>query len=634
MSTTTVAQFATELKMPVSELISQLVKAGVGVTYGAEKLTDNDKGKLLTYLREHHSRKATSTITLTRKPAPESYEENSHGRAHVVQVKVRRIRPYAAVDELGDKLKKKQMFNGFLEEMVRERMSSNPQKQPIKLKMPERSTYKQQSDRTAKVEIESPDNVEIVDTPSIESHLHYDWPGKFRPFKHQIQTTEFLVQHHRAFCLSDMGSGKTASVLWAYDYLKKQQTVTRMLVVSPLSTLQRTWGDEIGGSFKHLRYMILVGSGDERRRKLREQADIYIINHDGLKIEGMVDAINRRQDIDIVVIDEISQAARTASTDRWKALAKVVRHELAQGGKRRVYGLTGTPTPNSPTDAWAQCRLITPQLVPPYFSTFESMVIHKTGFGRWEAKPDAPEIVARVMQPSIRFKRDECIDLPPVTYQTREVSLTAEQNRLYREMLVRLRAELDNGEITAVNELVKANKLLQIAAGAAYKTDGDTAYITPKERLEVTEEIIEEASGSIIVFVPFRGALDAVATYLAAKKLSVGVIHGGVSGKDRDQIFNAFQNDKTIRVLVAQPASMAHGLNLTAANTIIWFGPIYSNEIYQQSCARITRPGQLRNQLIVHIQGCPAERRVYARLREKEQVQGLLLELLRELRDD
>lgn len=474
--------------------------------------------------------------------------------------------------------------------------------------------------------------------PKFGSRLDYDWPCKFKsgPFRHQVQTTEFLVQHHRAFCLSDMGSGKTASVLWAFDYLRKNLQANKMLVVSPLSTLQRTWGDEISSSFPHLRHMVLTGSGEERRKRLRENADIYIINHDGLKVAGIVEAINRRQDIDLVVIDEIAQAARSAATDRWKALAKIVRHELAHGGKRRAYGLTGTPTPNSPSDAWAQCRLLVPDQVPPYYNSFKNLVEDKvsSGWNGWVPKPEANDIVANAMQPSIRFKRDECIDLPPVTYQTREVELSSEQKRVYREMLITLRAEVDNGQITAVNELVKANKLLQIASGAAYKSDGETAFITPNERLSVTEEIIDESSGSIIVFVPFRGALNAVADHLIKKGITVGVIHGGVSSGERDRTFKGFQNDRTIRVLVAQPASMAHGLNLTAANTIIWFGPVYSNEIYQQSCARITRPGQVQKQLIVHIQGCPAEKRVYTCLREKGRMQGLLLEILRGLRED
>lgn len=569
--TATVSQFAYQLKIPVAGLLEQLKKAGVDKQGEHDSLTEQDKERLFDYLRRAHADKSKTKTILTRKTAPK------------------------------------------IKETVQQESDPHVQAEVIKVDVP--PSHKQ---------------------PTIVSAIDYQWPSKFEhgPYQHQIRTTEFLVQHQRAFCLNDMGSGKTASVLWAFDYLRQQGQVKKMLVVSPLSTLQRTWGDEISGSFKHLRYSVLTGTGEQRRKLLRENADIYIINHDGLKVAGMVEAINRRQDIDIVVIDEIAQAARSAATDRWRAFAKVVRHELAQGGKRRVFGLTGTPTPNSPIDAWAQCRLIVPERVPPYFNTFKDATMQQVGYQRWEAKPEAVQLVAEAMQPSIRFKRDECIDLPPVTYQTREVALTAEQSRLYREMLVRLRAELDSGEITAVNELVKVNKLLQIATGAAYKTDGDTAYITPKERLEVVEEIIEEASGSIIVFVPFRGALDAVASYLTRKGLSVDVIHGGVSQKNRDQIFQSFQKELSIRVLVAQPASMAHGLNLTAANTIIWFGPIYSNEIYQQGCARITRPGQVRNQLIVHIQGCPAERRVYERLREKENVQGLLLELLRENRDD
>lgn len=453
----------------------------------------------------------------------------------------------------------------------------------------------------------------------------YRWPCKFNPFSHQIATTKFLISKSRAFCLNDMGTGKTLSVLWAYDYLRLNNMVKRALIICPLSTMRRTWGDEVQSHLKHLRVIFLHGTGEERRKLINVKADLYVINHDGIKVDGILDALSERNDIDLVVIDEIAQIARNAGTDRWRALNTI----LNKQHPRWAWGLTGTPIPNSPADAWAQCRLISPDSVSPYYSRFRDSVLMQIGGRQWIPKPEALEIVSKAMQPSIRYSREECIDLPPVTHSTREVALTREQTTHFTEMLSRLKTEADSGAITAFNEAIKVTKLIQIACGAAYTDTGDTAFIPSQSRLLECDEIIEESGASVIVFTPFRGVLESVASYLS-KKYEVGIIHGKISSNQRDTVFTKFQNDKSIRVLVAQPSAMSHGLTLTAANTIIWFGPIYDNDTYQQANARISRPGQTLKQHIVHLEGSEIERRVYRRLKEKQNMQGILLELLAE----
>jgi hypothetical protein len=92
-----------------------------------------------------------------------------------------------------------------------------------------------------------------------------------------------------------------------------------------------------------------------------------------------------------------------------------------------VWGLTGTPTPNAPTDAWAQCKLISPTRVPKYWGAFRDQVMKQQGPFKWVPRDSALEITKQAMQPSIRFSREDCIDLPPTMYQTREVALTHEQ---------------------------------------------------------------------------------------------------------------------------------------------------------------------------------------------------------------
>ena len=461
---------------------------------------------------------------------------------------------------------------------------------------------------------------------------YYDWPGRYHPFEAQRTTAAFMSGHDRCFNLNDLGTGKTLATLWAYDYLRSIGVVKKALVISPLSTLERAWGDDLFNHFAHLTFSVLHGTREKRLKLLETDVDLYIINHDGLKVNGLVDAINARNDIDLVIIDEVSQAARTASSDRWKSLAKVIRHEVEKGKQRMAWGLTGTPVPNSPTDAWAQCRLIVPHKVPPYFTSFKNQVMRQVSQFAWLPREEAQDIVFEAMQPAIRFKRDEVVDLPPCTYVERTVELTAAQKKAYKEMVNKLQAEFDSGEVTAVNEAVKAQKLIQILVGAVYGKDGEEHYVDAKPRYEAVREACEESGSKTIVFVPFVSMVKPLSEFLEKSGFSVEKIYGDVSKGERDRIFSAFQKLKDPQVIVAIPQAMSHGLTLTAASTIVWAAPITNNDTFEQANARVSRPGQKLNQLIVMIEGSPIERKYYQRLKEKGRVQGVLLQLVQESR--
>lgn len=462
-----------------------------------------------------------------------------------------------------------------------------------------------------------------ISAPSPIRH-YYKWAGRFSPFSAQIDTAEFMTLNPRAYVLNDMGTGKTASSLWAYDYLRSIDKANKLLVIAPLSTLEPTWANSIFANFMHLSCHVLHGSREERLKLLREDVDIYIINHDGIKTPGFVDALKDRGDITHVIVDELA-AFRNARTDRWLALNTICNKQTP----RDVWGLTGTPTPNEPTDAWGQCKLITPTSVTPYYGRFKEQVMRKINTFRWVPRPESAQIVMQAMRPAIRFKRDECIDLPPLMFETRRVELMPDQAKAYKQMLNTLRMEALDGHVIASNEAIKANKLLQIACGVVYGDNETEVVLSIDNRMSVVEEVIEEAAAKVIVFVPFRGALEKIAERLS-KRWEVAVIHGGVSKNQRDDVFQRFQNDKApLRVIVAQPAAMSHGLTLTAANTIIWFAPVHSNEIFQQAIARVSRPGQRLSQLIVMIEGTEIERRIYHRLRHRERLQGTLLQLIK-----
>jgi SNF2 family DNA or RNA helicase len=460
--------------------------------------------------------------------------------------------------------------------------------------------------------------------------MHYDWPkanGRHDPFEAQRETASFLTMHSRAYCLNSMGTGKTNAALWAYDYLRRVKQVNKMLVICPLSTMERTWGDGIFSTFPHLDFAVLHGTRERRIKLLGSDVHIYIINIDGVRT--IEKELAKRPDIDLIVVDELAMA-RNSGTERWKTLNVICNKQT----NRRVWGMTGSPTPNAPTDAWAQCKLVTPDNpgLPKYFGAFRDRVMRQVTPFKWTARPEANDFIHQMMQPAIRYSLDDCTDLPEQTFITREVEMTPDQKKAYKEMLNTLSVEMAGGQILAVNEAVKANKLIQIACGVAYDTAGQEVLIDNKPRIEAVKELIEESEGKVIVFVPLTGALEHVADELR-KDWTVEVVHGATSKTQRDEIFRAFQSTPDPRVLVANAQTMSHGLTLTAATTIVWYAPVHSNETYEQACARVRRPGQTRTTVIAHIAGSDIERKVYKRLSEKQSMQGILLEMMKEKAD-
>ena len=445
---------------------------------------------------------------------------------------------------------------------------------------------------------------------------YYDWAGG-TPFQSQQITADLCTIARRAYVLSEMGVGKTRAVLWAYDYLRKIGIARKLLVVAPLSTLTTVWENEIFENLHHLRTAVLYGSKKRRIKFLAQDADVYIINHEGVGVLNT--ELWGRPDIDCIVIDELA-SYRNSKSDRWKNLKPLV--ERAQ----YAWGLTGSPTPNAPYDAYGQCRLLTPENVGWSFKDFKESTMRQIGTFQWVERPEAKGIVHAALQPAVRFTRDECFDLPPTTYSTRSVQLDPAAQAAYKEMCDELATEIRGNEITAANEGVKLSKLLQISAGFAYDTDRLGHYIGGVDRFRQVFEIIEQSPHKVIVFASFRYMVEMLNAVLS-KRYTVGMIHGEVSKAKRDVIFSDFMKAADPHVIVADPRTMSHGLTLTSAATIVWATPTTSNETYEQANARITRSGQQQNTHIIHLSATKAESQQYARLKRRGSAQGALLEL-------
>jgi SNF2 family DNA or RNA helicase len=295
--------------------------------------------------------------------------------------------------------------------------------------------------------------------------------------------------------------------------------------------------------------------------------------------------------------------------------------------------MTGTPAAQSPTDAFGIAKLVNPKNVPRYFNSFRDTVMTKQGPFKWVPRPDAVETVHRVLQPAIRFTKDECLDLPDLVYAKRRVELTPQQKLYYEKLRKELLFAAADEEVTAINAAVKANKLLQISCGAVYTDDGNTLEFDIKNRYNVLREVIDETTNKVLVFVPFQHTIGILTAALRKDGITAEIISGKVSPGERTKIFSDFQTKHDPRVLVIQPQAAAHGVTLTAADTIVWWGPTPSLETYAQANARIHRAGQKHKCTVVQLVGSGMEHRIYTLLDQKIDVHSKIVDLYGDLLD-
>jgi len=435
----------------------------------------------------------------------------------------------------------------------------------------------------------------------------YTWPRPpgFTPFEHQKTTAEFLTGNPKAFCFNEQGTGKTASVIWAVDYLMSVGLVKRVLVICPLSIMKSAWQQDLFKFAIHRTVSVAYGAARKRKEIVEAGAEFVVINFDGVNI---VKKEILEGGFDLIVVDEAS-AYKNAQTSRWKDLRDLTK--VIKG----LWMLTGTPAAQSPVDAYGLAKLVNPKGVSPFFGQFKDLVMAQVGPFRWVPKPNAEQIVHTALQPAIRFEKADCLDLPPVTFVDRDAPLTPQQVKFYNVLKKQLLIEAAGEEISAVNAAIAVNKLLQIAGGAVYSDTGEVIEFDVSSRLNVVQEVIEESSHKVLVFVPFTHTIELLQKHLTKHNITCDVINGSVSVNKRSDIVKQFQDQPEPKVLIIQPKAASHGLTLTAANTIIWYAPCTSVETYLQANARIDRPGQVNNMTVVHIKGSPVETKMYALLK-------------------
>lgn len=447
-------------------------------------------------------------------------------------------------------------------------------------------------------------SLKIKDVPS-PMQRDYQFTGKYAPFAHQKDTASFLTLHKKSFCFNEQGTGKTASVIWAADYLMQRGEINKVLVICPLSIMKSAWQEDLFKFAMHRTCSVAHGTAAQRKKILKQDAEFVIINFDGVAV--VKDEV-MKGGFDMIVVDE-ANAYKNAQTNRWKTLRDIT------ANVPWFWMLTGTPAAQSPVDAFGLAKLINPENAPKYFGHFRDKVMYKVSQFKWSPKHDADKTVHEVLQPAIRFEKDQCLDLPKVTHTERYAPLTKQQAAYYKTLREKMMMEADGEQVTSVNAATNLNKLLQISGGAVYTDDRQVLEFDVSNRLKVVKEAIEESLNKILVFVPFTHTIELLSEFLTKNKIKSEIISGKVSVNKRGDIVKRFQEGGDTQVLIIQPQAASHGLTLTAASTIVWYAPVTSVETYLQANARIDRPGQNSPMTIVHIQGSKVEEKLYKMLR-------------------
>ena len=445
---------------------------------------------------------------------------------------------------------------------------------------------------------------------------------EFRPHEYQRFAIHKLLEMPEAGLFLDMGLGKTVTTLTAIEELLYDRfLISRVLVIAPKRVSEETWTTEAGkwDHLRHLKISRVLGTQAKRREALAVEADIYVINREN--VVWLTKECDRRWPFDMIVVDELS-SFKSNQAQRFKALKKV--RPLA----RRFVGLTGTPSPNGLLDLWPQMYLIDRgerlgKTVTGYRSRYfypgktDGHVVYS-----YEPKPGAEKAIReKIADICISMKAEDYLEMPAFTVNDIPVRLSHDEMGLYRKLEREKLLEMDGEQVSALTAATVYNKLLQMANGGVYTDDGQAVELHRK-KLEALGEILEAACGQpVLVFYNYCQDYNRIRETFEA-------YHPRTLKGPKD--IRAW-NEGKIPLLLAQPASMGHGLNLQAGGHIlVWYGLTWSLELYQQANARLYRQGQKQGVVIHRLVAVgTVDEEVVRRLEKKDETQAGLLEALK-----
>lgn len=442
----------------------------------------------------------------------------------------------------------------------------------------------------------------------------------WKPHDYQKKAVKFLLEHAASALFLDPGLGKTSITLAAIKLLKKKGLLNKVLLIAPLRVCHSVWPKEIEKwtDFKDLRVVVL--HGPKKDRILKEDADIYVINPEGLdwllQVEKTKTKAGRTQvsvdlrrfkslGFDTLVIDELSKF-KNHSTNRFKAMKMVL------STFQRRWGLTGSPASNGLINLFGQCYMLDQgRSLGQYITQYRAKYFNlgHDGF-TWELREGADqEIYERVAPLALRMSADDYLDMPKLIVNNIWVELPAKVREIYERLENDLIARLEEKTVVASTSAVASMKCRQVANGGIYLDQDVEALVKlPKskrewvnlhtEKVDAIAELVDELQGSpLLVAYDFEHDLDRIRERFGQ---DIPYIGGGVPVKRAAQIERDWNSGK-IPVLFGHPQSMAHGLNLQEmGHHVAWHSMTWDFELYDQFIRRVLRQGNRSKQVFVH----------------------------------
>lgn len=446
----------------------------------------------------------------------------------------------------------------------------------------------------------------------------------YHPHDYQKYSIEFVKTHPVAALLLSMGLGKTSTTLTALDDLLFDSfEIHKVLVIAPLR-VTKVWLDEVK-KWNHLNYLrcsLVVGTEQERKRALWANADIYIINRENVK--WLIDESGIPFDFDTLVVDELS-SFKNFKTKRFKSLMKV------RPMVKRVIGLTGTPTSNGLMDLWSEFKLLDQgKRLGRFITNYRDQYFRpdkRNGQVIFSYKPlpfaeDA--IYDKISDITISMKANDYLNMPELISNHVEVEMSEKEMKVYKELKDELVITLGDEDVTASNAASLSNKLTQMANGAIYLDNHESAIIHDR-KLDALEDLIEAQCGKpVLVAYWFKHDLERIENRLEELKINFKEIRTDASIED--------WNKGNIEVGLIHPASAGHGLNLQeGGSTLIWFGLTWSLELYEQTNARLYRQGQKDRCVVIEhiVTKGTIDEQIIKTLEEKDKSQSRLIDAVK-----
>lgn len=401
--------------------------------------------------------------------------------------------------------------------------------------------------------------------------------------------------------LFEMGCGKTLTAIAIAGAGYQMGKVERLLIVAPTSVVA-VWPKELQ-EYAKFKYTCKTLLG-EKKQRIKQIDDLLkfpfkalkvaVINYESTWRPEILEKL-KEFDADMVIADE-SQRIKTYDAAQSKAM-----HELGDQARYKLI-LSGTPVQTAAIDIWSQYRFLDKTVFGDNFFKFRGRYAIMGGYGNKKivGYKDLEGLIKKEHSIAFRVTKDEALDLPEQTFETRKIQFSQKEKNLYERIKKDSYAELNGGgHITATTVLTRLLRLQQLAGGFLVQDDAQKPQLVSRAKLDALADIIEDyviGSGKkLVIFARFIAEVKAImelAGKVLPKELKQVAIYGDIKKEDRGGIVKQFQEDPNTVLFIGQIDTAGTGITLTAADTCVYYSKNFNYATYSQSLSRIHRIGQ------------------------------------------